>query len=396
MEEFIRQFLDYLLIEKGLSKNTIQSYGTDLKKFKSYLGSKGIKNPRDVKKNNISKYLYFLKDKGLSAGSISRNLVAIKMLFRFLMSERVIKEDVASMFESPRLLQGLPEVMNMAEVVKILESPNKKNVLGARDTAALELMYATGMRVSEIAGLLLENLNMDVGFIRCVGKGGKERIVPVGRKAKLALERYLKKSRPKLLKRSQDRHLFLSRLSKKISRQSFWKMIKKYENIRKKHLISIKIRNKGFAFSPGKHNKLQKDIMEQFAPQFTGKSIVVYVGDTAHKQLYLDQELCGNLRIDISRHDKLPDVVLYNPDKNWVYLIEAVTTHGPMSHKRVIEINEMLKDSPVKLIFVSAFPDFRTFIKYASKIAWETEVWLSDNPEHMIHFNGDKFLGSAH
>ncbi|NOY58023.1 MAG: hypothetical protein GXO75_03685 [Calditrichaeota bacterium] len=86
---------------------------------------------------------------------------------------------------------------------------------------------------------------------------------------------------------------------------------------------------------------------------------------------------------------------LYNRDKNWFYLIEAVTTHGPMSHKRVIEINEMLKDSPVKLIFVSAFPDFKTFIKYAPEIAWETKVWLADNPEHMIHFNGDKFLGSV-
>ena len=218
-------------IEKGLSQNTIESYGRDLFKFEEYLKSHGIEKPKEVKKNNISKYLYFLKDKDLAASSISRNLVAVKMFFRFLVTEHVLKEDAAGLLESPRLTQSLPDVMDVGEVTSILEAPNKRDTLGVRDTAALELMYATGMRVSELVGLVLNNLNMDVGFIRCSGKGGKERIIPVGRKAKIALEKYIEKSRPKLLKNSPDKHIFISRLGKKISRQSFWKMIKKYTKL---------------------------------------------------------------------------------------------------------------------------------------------------------------------
>ena len=237
MEDLIKQFLDYLSIEKGLSRNTIKSYGLDLRKFNAYLGKRGISNPREVKKNDVTKYMYFLKDSDLNSNSISRNLVAIKMLFRFLVSEHVLKEDITGTLESPRMIRPLPDVMSMDEVVKMLEIPDVRDLLGARDSAALELMYATGMRVSEMVELLLENLNMDVGFIKCSGKGGKERIVPIGRKAKVSLERYIKKSRVKLSKKTQDKHLFISRLGKKISRQSFWKMIKKYaklSGIRKK------------------------------------------------------------------------------------------------------------------------------------------------------------------
>lgn len=170
-------------------------------------------------------------------------------------------------------------------------------------------------------------------------------------------------------------------------------LIKKYENIRKKHQIKIKIDDKEFVFSPGKHNNLQKEIIDVFAPRFAHNAIVVYIGDTAHKQLYFNEEISKKLLIDISQHDKLPDVVLYNPAKNWLYLIEAVISHGPVSFKRVIELNEILQKSKAQKIFVSAFPDFKTFIKYAPEISWETEVWISENPDHMIHFNGDKFLG---
>jgi len=171
-------------------------------------------------------------------------------------------------------------------------------------------------------------------------------------------------------------------------------LIKKYEKIRQIHMTTIKINNKEYKFSPGKHNVLQKEIMDYFAPRFAHDTVVVYIGDTAHKRLYLDEEVCKTLSIDVTKHDKLPDVVLYNSQKDWLYLIEAVTSHGPISFKRVIELNEMLQKSDVQKIFVSAFPDFKTFVKYAPEIAWETEVWISENPDHMIHFNGDKFLGS--
>ncbi len=231
MTELMNQFLDYLSIERGLSQNTIKSYKRDLIKFIGYIGARHIKKIKDITKHDISKYLYFLKDKELSSSSISRNLVAIKVFFRFLVSEKFLKENVAGILESPRILRGLPEVLSIDEVTTMLEAPDKRSLLGPRDRAVLELMYATGMRVSEVVELVLQNFNMDMGFIRCVGKGGKERIIPVGKEAKLALSRYLEKSRPKLSRRSQDRHLFLSRLGRKISRQSFWKMLKKYARL---------------------------------------------------------------------------------------------------------------------------------------------------------------------
>ena len=228
MNKLIEEFLNYLSIEKGLSQNTIKSYRQDLVKFTGYLNTSQAKKIEAVTKHHITKYLYFLKDKGLSTSSISRNLVAIKVFFRFLVAEGFLTEDVAGVLESPRIMRGLPEVLDTSEVTKILETPDRRDLLERRDAACLELMYATGMRVSEMVELGIDNLNLDVGFIRCKGKGGKERIVPVGKKARAALSNYIAKSRPKLSKRTQDRHLFISRLGKKISRQSFWKMIKKY------------------------------------------------------------------------------------------------------------------------------------------------------------------------
>ena len=228
MTDLITQFLDYLSIEKGLSENTIKSYRQDLVKFADYAASRNKKRIKDITKHDLTRYLYYLKDKGLSPSSISRNLVAIKVFYKFLIAERILKDDVAGILESPRLLQALPDTLGISEVTKILETPDKRTLLGRRDKAALELMYATGMRVSEVAGLLVESLNLDMGFIKCTGKGGKERIVPVGREAKTAITGYLGKSRPKLCGRSGERHLFLSRLGRGISRQSFWKMVKKY------------------------------------------------------------------------------------------------------------------------------------------------------------------------
>jgi len=228
MNKLVNQFLDYLSAERGLSQNTVKAYRLDLLKFRQYLDSRRIGKIKEATRHDVSKYLYFLKDKALASNSIARNLAAIKVFFRFLVAERITKEDPTSVMESPRLLKGLPEVLNTDEVARMLEVPDRRDLLGIRDRAVLELMYATGMRVSEVADLLVENLNLDVGFVRCKGKGGKERIIPVGRKARLTLEKYLAKSRPKLSGSPRERHLFLSRLGKKISRQSLWKMLKKY------------------------------------------------------------------------------------------------------------------------------------------------------------------------
>ena len=230
MKKLLEEFLNYLSVERGLSINTIASYRSDLIAFLNHLEGVSVKEIGGVKRQDIMNYLLGLKEKNkLSSNSISRALVAIKAFYKFLVQERLTKDDVAGVLESPRLVRPLPNVLAMAEVDKLMNAPDSRDWMGIRDKAALELMYATGMRVSELVELTKEGLNLDVGFIKCRGKGGKERIVPVGRSAKAALARYIEKVRPVLLKKdSHDEHLFLTRLGRKVSRQSFWKMIKRY------------------------------------------------------------------------------------------------------------------------------------------------------------------------
>lgn len=228
MKELIAEFINYLSVERGLSKNTISAYGSDLAHFSAYLESKGISDIDRIKRQDIMNYLLSRKDKSISGNSISRELVAIKMFYRFLINERLAREDVAGILESPKLIRPIPSVLLLTEVDKILDGPDLRDPVGIRDKAVIELLYATGMRVSEVVDLPIEGLNLDMGFVKCRGKGDKERIVPVGNKAKDALSRYIDKVRPAMAGKRQDRHLFLSRLGKKISRQTFWKMIKKY------------------------------------------------------------------------------------------------------------------------------------------------------------------------
>jgi integrase/recombinase XerD len=231
MKALLEEFLNYLSVERGLSRNTISAYGSDLFSFLDYLGGKGVSGIEKIKRDDITQYLLHLKAKGLSGNSISRALVAIKMFYKFLAQERFIKNDVAGILESPKLIRPLPNVLNIAEVTKLLQAPDTRSWMGIRDKAALELMYATGMRVSEVVELGTGTLNLDVGFIKCKGKGDKERMVPIGSEARNAVSRYMKKVRPSLLKSKNDNHLFLTRLGKKVSRQSFWKMMKKYAKI---------------------------------------------------------------------------------------------------------------------------------------------------------------------
>ena len=171
------------------------------------------------------------------------------------------------------------------------------------------------------------------------------------------------------------------------------KLIKIYENKRKLIKVTIKINGKEFKFSPGKHNDLQKAIIEEFAPRFAPNSIVAYVGDTKDKDLYKDKDILERLHISMGEHDKLPDVILYEKEKRWIYFIEAVTSVGPISPKRLVEISEMTTNCGYGKIYVTAFLDMKTFKKFAEDLAWETEVWLAEMPDHMIHLNGDKFIG---
>ena len=170
-------------------------------------------------------------------------------------------------------------------------------------------------------------------------------------------------------------------------------LVEIYESKRRMTKLSINIGGEDLEFSSGKHNELQLAIIEEFAPRFAPDFEVLYVGDTIKKDLVYKREAMKKLGFGISVHDKMPDVVLYCAEKDWLYFIEAVTSVGPMNPSRIIEINEMTKDVKSGKIFVTAFPDIATFKKFAAELAWETEAWISEQPDHMIHFNGDKFIG---
>ena len=175
--------------------------------------------------------------------------------------------------------------------------------------------------------------------------------------------------------------------------ESKGKLIERYEKRKEKYSIPFDLPDgTRVDFSPGKHNKLQVKIIEEFRARFCPNANVVYVGDTARKLLYVNGDLLKELTIPITKHDKLPDVVLYDPQKNHLFLIEAVTSHGPLSPKRHMELEETIKYCKVKRTYISAFPDFREFKRHIDSVAWETEVWIETNPDHIIHFDGTKFF----
>lgn len=170
-------------------------------------------------------------------------------------------------------------------------------------------------------------------------------------------------------------------------------LINFYRSIKLMEKMPVKINGNELTFSPGKHNELQKLIIEEFAPRFAENAICLYVGDTIQKDLVRNEPMLSKLGFKMTLHDKLPDVILYVEDKNWLYFIEAVTSVGPMSPKRIKELESMTSEVTAGKIYVTAFLDFKTFKSFSEALAWETEVWIADLPDHMIHLNGDKFLG---
>ncbi|MHC4526661.1 MAG: BsuBI/PstI family type II restriction endonuclease [Planctomycetota bacterium] len=166
-----------------------------------------------------------------------------------------------------------------------------------------------------------------------------------------------------------------------------------YQKKRRLQMIPVKVAaDKQLKLSPGKHNRLQVAIVEQFAPRFAPGAHLLYLGDTARKMLYLDRDRLTALGIPANEHDKLPDVVLFHSESNRLFLVEAVTSHGPVSPKRHFELEQVLSHIKVTRVYVSAFPDFKEFKNHIGHIAWETEVWIGDIPDHLIHFNGERFL----
>jgi hypothetical protein len=171
-------------------------------------------------------------------------------------------------------------------------------------------------------------------------------------------------------------------------------LVQQYAKARQMEMVPVKVRpGHHIALSPGEHSALIRDIVESFGPRYAPGGALVYVGDTGDKHGYFDKALLETLAVVLDDHGKLPDVVIYMPDKNWLLLIESVTSHGPMESKRQIELARLFRGCNAGLVYVSAFPDRRTFLRFLDAIAWESEVWIADAPTHMIHFNGSRFFG---
>jgi integrase/recombinase XerD len=227
MDEYLSAFMDYLQFEKGLSDNTQEAYRRDIHKFMEFLKRKKLEDIRNIKRSDILEFLGRLLDEGSAFSSSARNLSSIKTFFRFLVLEGYISTNPADNLESPKMQRKLPEVLTISEVEKLLEQPNVMLPTGLRDKAMLELMYATGLRVSELLSLEIDDVNLTAGYVRCLGKGRKERIVPMGKTAGLWLERYIARSRQLLLK-GNSRILFVNARGRKLTRQGFWKLLNKH------------------------------------------------------------------------------------------------------------------------------------------------------------------------
>jgi len=228
MKELIDTFLNYLSVERSLSANTIVAYQKDLNAYIDFIMKGKINTLSKTTRKDITAFMLYQKDKGLFANSIARQLAAIKTFYRFLVRERILKQDPTSLIESPKLWKKIPETLSLNEVQSLLDGPNIRDTQGIRDKAVIEVLYATGMRVSEAVNLKVDNVNLDIGFLRCLGKGNKERVIPLGKKAAVSIKRYLEKSRERLLGKKESEALFLNRFGSKISRQSLWKIIKRY------------------------------------------------------------------------------------------------------------------------------------------------------------------------
>ena len=218
--------MHYLKVERGLSENTIASYGIDLKLFLEYLRENEIPSFKQVNKEVIVNYMQSEKNNNKANSSILRSVSSLRKFFQYLAQEKIIEKDPMLVIDTPKKKQHLPQVLTKEEVEKLLHSPNTGQVLGLRDRAMLELMYATGLRISEIINLKLEDLHLTIGTLQTLGKGHKERIVPVGDEAIKWINRYLEEARPKLLKQKRSNYLFLNFHGNNLTRQGVWKNLK--------------------------------------------------------------------------------------------------------------------------------------------------------------------------
>jgi integrase/recombinase XerD len=220
------EFMNQLRVERGLSANTIVAYNHDLITFFDFLNRRGVA-PLQITQDDLVSFVAEKRPQ-LSARSLARCLVSIRTFYRFCVTEGKIESNPARLLGIPKLYQHLPNILNRDEVEALLSQPDPQTDLGRRDKAMLELLYATGLRVTELIGLKMNNINLEAGFIRTIGKGSKERIIPIGTKALDALKEHLQDSRPSFLQKGKLSYLFLNRRGKPLTRQGFWKILKQY------------------------------------------------------------------------------------------------------------------------------------------------------------------------
>jgi integrase/recombinase XerD len=228
MNAFLESFLDYVSLERGLSVNTRKAYADDIGQFLSYLDQKGVSSLNQVSRKQVLDHLMAMKAKGMSTNSISRHLVSIKVFFRYLQQEGLLDKNVTDTMDSPRLWKILPDTLSEKEVDLLLRAPDMRKPLGVRDRAILEMFYASGLRVSELANLQLSDLHLEDGYIRVIGKGRKERVIPIAQDSANILECYLDEVRPMLCENPHLQNVFVTRRETAMSRKTLWRMIKNY------------------------------------------------------------------------------------------------------------------------------------------------------------------------
>ncbi len=225
---WIDRFFDYLAVEKGLSRNTLDSYSRDIRRFLDFLGKSKIHGLEKVSKLDVLSFLIALRKQRLSERSVARLQVTLRNLYRFLVSENLLDENPLEAIESPKVTKKLPHVLSEKEVERLLNQPDPSKPLGLRDRTMLEVLYATGLRVSEMVSLRLDQVDLEVGCVRILGKGGRERIVPIGEVAQAFLKIYLNEGRRQILKGRVAPYVFVNLRAGKLTRQGAWKIIKKY------------------------------------------------------------------------------------------------------------------------------------------------------------------------
>ncbi|MGE5580358.1 MAG: site-specific tyrosine recombinase XerD [Bacillota bacterium] len=230
MESLIQEFIDYLGHEKGLANNTLESYSRDLKQYYGFLTGDSIETPSlaNASQSTIVAYLMYLRKQGKATATIARRLAALKAFYQFLVKENYVAQDPTDDLSSPKLERKLPKVLTVEEVERLLAQPDTRTPVGKRDKAMLELLYATGIRVSELVNLNVTDIDLREGFIRCMGKGSKERVVPMGEIAVSALRAFLDGARQRVIADPKEKAVFVNHHGKRLTRQGFWKIVKKY------------------------------------------------------------------------------------------------------------------------------------------------------------------------